>query len=330
MDTFGIMDDCWNDEEETLYDFGVDSRWESRNGKQQRWESKKRKTNIPRHLPVFDVLACVQQEKSLRLGVDCSGSALKYKTMLQNVLTLDNRETLISLKDLNMLNAYQQFQHQPTAFEWSDVMEWSRDAHKELDGEATTQISQGIEDFIGFVYSWLSYVEVRNNLEKTQFLIAVRLHNFVVIGEHLGFENHKFKDVDPILKKRYKEGDIKLKDKKRYRQKDKVHTEVQLLYGKEGNEFVTSALENDHLLLIYSYYIPCQDNKLSPNDCATNMAEFFSTNKSWEKQPAVVVGYDEAYPGTDTEKSERVLREGNIRLVALSSDCYTVGCVCHG
>ena len=164
-----------------------------------------------------------------------------------------------------------------------------------------------------------------------QFLTAIRINQFAVSHQILRFQNLQYSsvDLDTTFRQRYKQGQKKLKHRKKYKPHTKAHTELQLLYGEEGNKFVTSAIDNGDLLLIYGFYIPCQDNSHSVNDCASNMADFFASHRTLSgSSPAVIVAYDEAYPSTDTVKSEAVLTAGNTTLLSLGSDSYTLECIC--
>lgn len=301
-----------------------DRRWNRRELKQERWKTKneRRKRRLKSELLAYDL------ERSLRTGIDCGENVAKYKDILnqfESCLDGQTFEYLIAINDKNLLEEYQKFQLTPQQFSWNDVMNWARSAKQQTDIK-----SMYIRDFISFLYAKLSFINLNMDSRKHQYLLAVRINHFTMTEPLIGYQNECFKNVDPSFRRQYKSGKIKLKDGRKYRHNTKVHTELQLLHGEQGNKFVATAIENDDLLLIYSHYIPCQDNVASVNDCASDMALYFTAKKAHtEPAPAVIVAYEEVYPGTDSQNSEAMLKQGNITLLALSSECYALKCVCH-
>lgn len=300
----------------------IDDRWEKCECRQQRRMIKKRRRFRDKHLISSDL-----EEYSSKTGLDCTENTAKYKDclkLLESLLDDESFGNLLSFHNENLLNEYQIFQQTPAHIKWTDVMSWARTPTK-----GTDRTSSFIKDFFAYLYAKLSFFEVRQCFSKTQFLIAVRINNFVAHQPILSFENCSFANADLLFKQSYKRGYFDLKPRRKYKANTTVHTELQLLYGEKGHEFVMSGIEKNDLMLIFSHYIPCQDNSHSVNDCASNMATFFAKNSVSSIPPAVVVAYDQAFPSTDTSRSELILTQGNITLLSLSTDCYMLECICH-
>lgn len=178
---------------------------------------------------------------------------------------------------------------------------------------------------------------------KKQYLVACSLGHDFKLTKYLVFENTEYQYMDEHFKYRYRRGYFELKPSHYFSKSSSVHTELQLMYGKAGEEFIREAKINNEILLIYSYYIPCQDNEYSDNNCAANMADYFSKlSKPYsefchqvkgkakrlkkekpkgqakiQKYLHVITAYDEVFKQTNKTASEINLERSNIGLVRL-------------
>ena len=206
----------------------------------------------------------------------------KFCSLLKVLEALDKEHfnSVLSFENKNLKEEYQEFAHpNKKEYSWDDVLHWARlsKEHEEL------MSSPAVQEFVVYLYAKLAILHQPDGFfYNHQFLTAMRINQFTVSHPILRFQNLPYSsvDLDTTFRQRYKQGHVKLKHRKKYKPHTKVHTELQLLYGEEGNKFVTSAIDNGDLLLIYSFYIPCQDNSHSVNDCASNMADFFASHQT--------------------------------------------------
>lgn len=85
----------------------------------------------------------------------------------------------------------------------------------------------------------------------------------------------------------------------RFYAKTKVHTELQFLYGRRGEELIKEAQQKNWIILIISWYIPCSQNVGSKGECAGDMAEYLAEQNTKAK---FVVAHGGPYKGSEQIK----------------------------
>lgn len=133
----------------------------------------------------------------------------------------------------------------------------------------------------------------RNNGKLTQYLIAAAVkvqtnggkYRFEV-EQSLYYENMKFKEFfesDDGREAQQEIAQIKTNYYLEFKQEDTVHTELQLLYGKNGRELLREAGNKDNLVLVFSYFTPCSQNIKSFGECAGDMGEYLAQRNTKTK-----------------------------------------------
>lgn len=124
----------------------------------------------------------------------------------------------------------------------------------------------------------LAGIEVPTDMNPMNLKLA-RISGNSVLYRNMNFlEFYKNGDCDITCQKKINSS-MNLQYNRLPRATDKVHTELQALYGKKGQLIQRQAMQRRTLLYMHSHFVPCTTNSHSRGECAGDMVAFEAMQK---------------------------------------------------